>query len=94
MRCISKPSITSCSWSCLGETPARHLHRRSLGTLFSSRFSPDWVEAIGAWAGAFAAIATIVWAVRAFQKEAADKTGSVSWRWTRNLGGCSLSLVE
>jgi hypothetical protein len=48
----------------------------------------------GAWAGAFAAIATIVWAVRAFQKEAADKTGSVSWRWTRNLGGCSLSLVE
>jgi hypothetical protein len=35
-----------------------------------------------------------VWAVRAFQKEAADKTGSVSWRWTRNLGGCSLSLVE
>jgi len=43
------------------------------GWLATRKFTADWVEAIGTWVGALATIATIIWAVHAFQQESRQR---------------------
>jgi hypothetical protein len=62
------PLIVHVIWGLVGFTLGA-----SLALLVIKDWSPDWIEATGTWFGAVATVLTLLWAVRSFRSDQAER---------------------